>query len=138
MKHPRVRLFTLAAGLAVLTLASPVVYGQARIVVNVPFEFRVGDQQLPAGQYAVEPMPDPTMLRISDGAGHVSVTISNSALKPVKTYSTVTFNRYGEMYFLSEVHWADTGISRQLLRSKLEVEIARNVTPERVVASSKK
>ena len=138
MRHLRIPLFVMASGLALLTLASPVVYGQARVVVNIPFEFRVGDRPLPAGQYAVEPLADPAMLRISDGAGHVSVTISNSALKPVKTYATVAFNRYGDMYFLSEVHWADTGISRQLMRSKLEVEIAKNIAPERVVASSKK
>src|SRR5262245_15787720 len=110
MRYPRIPLFVVAVGLAVLTLASPAVYGQARVVVNVPFEFRVGDRPLPAGLYAVEPMADPAMLRISDGAGHVSVTLSNSAVKPVKTYTTVTFNRYGEMYFLAEVHWADTGV----------------------------
>src|SRR5262245_58502786 len=137
MKYLRIPLFVMAAELALLTIAAPV-NGQARVVVNVPFKFRVGDRPLPAGQYVVEPMADPTMLRISDGAGHVSVTLSNSALKPAKTYATVTFNRYGEMYFLSEVHWADTGVSRQLLRSKLEVEMARNIDPERVVATSKK
>jgi hypothetical protein len=138
MLNMRVRLFTLAAGLAVLAAASPLISAQAGIVVKVPFEFRVGDQQLPAGQYTVVHLADPSLLRISDGAGHVSVTISISASKRATPNPVVTFNRYGDVYFLYEVRWADSTISNQMMKSKLETQIARDVAPERVVATTKR
>ena len=105
---------------------------------DVPFDFYVGRQKLPAGQYEVKHMGDPSVLHVTDGKGHVSITFSNGQTNRSATRrGQLIFTRYGSQYFLSEVHWADSTLSRQLLKSPLEIQIARSTAAEQISASTR-
>ena len=107
------------------------------ITVNVPFDFYIGSQKMPAGQYSVKHQSDPSLLRFSDGNGHSMVAISNAAyINSGKLNGELIFNRYGEQYFLSMVHWPDTPAGRELLKSSVETQLARNSSAEKVIATT--
>jgi hypothetical protein len=143
MKSVSVRFCTFAAALAAVAVSciSPVIaHGQSEgLGVTVPFDFYVGSQKLPAGRYAVTHMSDPSVVKIYDGNGHASVSLTNGVYNRVSTNNgQLIFARYGDQYFLSEVRWAGSSLGRQLLKSPLEIQIAKASTPERVVASTNK
>lgn len=100
--------------------------GQSRTTkANVPFDFIVGSQSLPAGEYTVASMSSQgDVLRIR-GAGN------NGALRLTKpTHGTseqakLVFHRYGDRYFLAEV-W-DGANGRALLKSRQEQAAEREL-----------
>lgn len=80
--------------------------GNARILVRIPFEFRIGETLLPAGEYTLE--------RLTSGVLQVrSITIERGAIiseRLVKLVShdermRIVFNQDRGDYFLSEVYW---------------------------------
>lgn len=141
MTNVSARLYACAGALAVAAVLclSPAATHAAPVVaiVNIPFDFYVGAGKLPAGRYMVSHLSDPAVLRVYDGEGHVSVSFSIG----ISTSSTsndahLVFNRYGDQYFLSEVYWPGSSVARQLLKSSIETQIAKNSKPESVVAAT--
>jgi hypothetical protein len=103
----------------------------------VPFDFYVGNNKLPAGRYDVKHMADPAVLHLSDGNGHAAAIISNGHYnRSAPRTGHLIFTRYGALSFLSEVHWADSSLSRQLMKSSMEIETARNTRAERSTATN--
>lgn len=101
---------------------------QAR--VTVPFDFVVGNQTLATGQYDVATI---------NGAADC-LSFRNTAIKDSATRLTVpldgksrtaklVFHRYGQTYFLAEVWTGNADHGRQLLKSRqemlMEKELAR-------------
>ena len=127
-----------AMGALALTCLSPAqLRAQSPMSVNVPFDFYVGSQKLPSGTYAVKQFGDPGVLQVTDGNGHASVALSNGLYnRSVPNKPRLTFTRYGNQYFLSEVHWADSTVSRQLMRSPQEIQIARSSKAEQITATT--
>jgi hypothetical protein len=139
MINTRAWIFAVAAmgALALMSFSPAQLQAQSPMSVDVPFDFYVGSQRLPAGKYAVKHMADPAVLHVSDGNGHASVTLSNGNYSRSATPTgRLIFTRYGDQYFLSEVHWADSTLFRQLMRSPLEIQIARSAAAERITAST--
>ncbi len=87
-------------------LAGPNAYGQSstRVTANIPFDFRVGSQTLPAGEYSVVPK-SPVLVVIRSTDGHQSALVMNNAIQAsrISADGKLVFNRYGEFYFLSQV-----------------------------------
>jgi len=140
MKYNRVRLFGLMSLIAIgaLTLVSDEVYAQSmRFSIKIPFDFCVGSQNLPAGWYEVRPLSAGSVLQFVERDGkHVSsvMTMGTSTRNnPVK--NTVVFNRYGDQFFLSEVHWRGSFSGRTLTKSSREIEMARNSILKRVTTT---
>lgn len=123
--------------LVTLSLAAAVVSANAQSsrfqMANVPFDFVIGDQDLPSGSYEVS--------QITSGGGVVQVKQregSKSAIRLssliVKTNpaerSKLVFHRYGNTYFLAEVWGAGYTNGRKLIKSSredsLKIELARN------------
>ena len=105
---------------------------------NIPFDFIVGNQTVPAGTYSFKRarQDDDLVLQISNLAGK-TVTFRNTilvtTLKP-KDKSILIFHRYDNKYFLSEVWSAGTSAGRSLPPSRSERDILRKET----LASSKR
>jgi phosphoglycerate-specific signal transduction histidine kinase len=140
MTNVRSRLLSLAAALTLLAsicITPTIAHAQSPMVADIPFDFLVGTLKLPPGRYTVVHMANPAVLKIYDTNGHASVTISNGLYNRKSPHDgQLVFTRYGELYFLSEVRWTDTPLSRQLMRSSLETQIARNIKAQRVIAAS--
>ena len=108
-------------------LMVPATQAQSIILqAEIPFDFAVGNNWLPAGEYQVtKPNSHGVILIQSQDARSSAhaMTIGGQAGKTGHVGKLV-FNRYGEQYFLSKI-WApgsDTG--RELSKCRLEREVA--------------
>ena len=121
-------------------LAAPIVQAQSdTLVANIPFDFNVGKAVLPSGEYRVKPVnPSTLMIQSKDtNQAAMAITIGVSSPKRGDTGKLV-FNRYGNQYFLSKVWRPGETVGRELLKSRTEIEIAKNVSkPEGTVVAAK-
>jgi len=113
------------------------VLAQSPLHANIPFDFTVGNQTFAAGEYRVAPVgqclriqavnrPSTSML-IMTQAGSPGVTTS--------ARSSLTFNRYGDRYFLSRV--AAPQLEWDLAPSSAEKEaIAKLGSPRPVLVAN--
>ena len=111
-----------------LMAAAQVVQAQEALVVNIPFEFVAGKLTLPAGEYRVEKLEKNSVVVLTHctqpGASAVVMTIAAQANEP-QSDSKLVFNRYGNLYFLSQYWSAGSSSGRLLLKSAREEEISR-------------
>jgi len=104
---------------------------------NLPFDFYVGTQKLPAGSYYIT-HPKTDLVQFDDGNKHGSVVLTNGiGYRVPPSVGKLVFHKYGDNYFLSEVLWVGSNMGRQLIPSKFEVQIARNNALEKIVATTK-
>jgi len=113
-------------GVAALLMV-PAIYAQVK--VDVPFDFQVGDEKMPAGEYYLAPAAQGSpVITITNEqtrtARMTPVTIPLHAAKPLEKGKLV-FNRYEDRYFLSQVWAASRSNGHALRKSKAEREIAR-------------
>ena len=134
MARPWVKGLTMLALLLTLALATTVAtangQNQSAVKANVPFELIVGDKVLPAGKYSVS----------ETGIGHDALAIqginaNDNAVRLVNTttrsatkLSKLVFHRYGNTFFLSEVWTAGEAEGRQMLKSRQERAIERELS----------
>jgi hypothetical protein len=125
--------------IAIMTLAmvSAVVSANGQSLkakANVPFEFAVGDRNLPAGTYAVS-----TINSAGDAVRINGVDTKDSAVRLTSTadgranHAKLVFHRYGERYFLAQI-WTSPEDGRQLMTSRQEQAIKKELSR---IASSK-
>ncbi len=111
-----------------LMVAAQVVQAQEPVAVNIPFEFVAGNVTLPAGEYRVEKLEKNSVVVLTHcaqpGASAIVMTIASQANAP-QSNSKLVFNRYGNLYFLSQYWSAGSSSGRLLLKSAREEEISR-------------
>ena len=114
--------------LLTLMVAAQVVQAQEPVVVNIPFEFVAGKLTLPAGEYRVEKLEKNSVVVITHcaqpGVSAIVMTIASQANAP-QSDSKLVFNRYGNLYFLSQYWTAGSSRGQLLLKSAREEEISR-------------
>jgi hypothetical protein len=110
-----------------VVLAGTNAYGQSstRMKVSIPFDFRVGSQSLPAGEYSVVPK-SPSMVVIRSQDGHQSAPALTNAVQANQssTDGKLIFNSYGAYHFLSQIWTPGEETGRKLIKSKIEQEVA--------------
>jgi hypothetical protein len=115
-------------------LGSMAFAGSAPVRVNIPFEFHAGDVLMPAGEYVIDiSTASNVKVRSLDGGDSVFVCTNRAlSLNNVPSYS-VSFNRYGDNYFLAAL---DTGdFKANVLKSGAEKKLADKATRGTVIAS---
>jgi hypothetical protein len=95
---------------------------------KVPFDFRMGDTLLPAGEYVIHHAGGLLALRGQDGlhAGAMYLTLPAYRKGP-PSKGTLEFTRYGDSYFLAKIWAPDSTDGRALIRTKREKELASRV-----------
>ena len=97
---------------------------------NVPFDFMVGDKNLPAGRYAVNPITSGSeALRIrgtENGQGAFRLSTAVTKFNAAEN-SVLVFHRYGNRYYLAEIWAAGERHGHQLLKSSGEKATEREV-----------
>jgi hypothetical protein len=136
MKNLRSVLFVLAALLLV-----PAARAQQRgVKADVPFDFVVGNQAYPAGEYTLRAaLNDTGIIRIENVNEVLSAfTPSNSCAKATPSTETkLVFHRMGGRYFLYQVWTAGNLTGREFPKGRIEVELAQNhATPEVVIVAA--
>jgi hypothetical protein len=111
-----------------------------RVKFDAPSAFYAGNARMPAGSYTVtQPNADDNLLLIEDASGLHSVfveyVIAHSETPHVQ--SDVTFNKYGNVEFLSAI-WVDGRKSEmQIVPSKFEQNAAKAAGAEKHTLSAK-
>jgi hypothetical protein len=133
--HHLLALFTALA--FTLTIYPPKAHAQivGNLAVNVPFAFQAGKSKLPAGEYRIHMLEnsDLTVMQISsvDGANSVLVQVRDAEANSRPTKSELTFNRYGNSYFLAKVfdegnpsgsEVVETGDEKRISQGTLEAQ----------------
>ena len=112
---------------------------QYKLNVDIPFDFTVSGQKLPAGKYSVgrahEASGDSVLqVRSTDGhstANRFSIPVVNFR---TKSRAELIFHRYGDQYFLSEVWPAGGGTGRAFVKTHAERDLERSVRENGVAA----
>ncbi|HZY62690.1 MAG TPA: hypothetical protein VFE38_09200 [Edaphobacter sp.] len=73
-------------------------------VANIPFAFQIDSQQMPAGKYTFD-VRGPNLLQISGNSGSAIMAVYWDSAKKPSSIGSIGFNRYGNRYFLRNVHF---------------------------------
>jgi hypothetical protein len=106
----------LATTVAFILGTSLLLHSQTQITtlfkVQVPFDFRVGNSHLSAGQYTVFHVGSRLiMLQRSNGTAIGLTPVMVSSTAGDKSATKLVFNHYGNQYFLSQV-WTEVDSQR--------------------------
>lgn len=103
-------------------------YAQAGgIKVNVPFNFFLANRAFPAGEYTVSAVGDSVVLWNSQG-NRVAMVLSNSVRQNGGSTGQILFDCYTGRCYLSQLRTPDPDRSREVLRGKEEIELAKHET----------
>ena len=119
-----------------LSLLMAVVSVQAqsrgKLEVNIPFEFQIGSQTLPAGEYSVKRLTqNSVVVQSADGQQRAIVQMPRAAQANVNAKASLeklVFHQYGNQYFLSQVWMVRGSDGRELMKSDAERQAAREQT----------
>lgn len=116
--------------LVVATMLVPFASAQAPapIHANVPFDFIVGEQVLPAGVYQLKPIAQGSRCWQIKGDKASAFVNAGSALDNTNSNPPrLTFHRYERLHFLREIHaLGDWGLHA----TPREMEVAKSRQPE--------
>ena len=110
-----------------------------KLTVDIPFDFSVSGQKLPAGKYwigrAQNSIGD-TVVQIQSTDMH---SVANRFSVPIVTFKSkkrgeVVFHRYDDQYFLSEVWPSGGGTGRAFLKTRTERKLARSARENGIAA----
>ena len=104
---------------------------QYRLTADIPFEFSVSDQKLPAGKYWVSRAQEAsgdTVLQIKSTDGQLIATRFSIPIVTInpKKRGYLVFHKYGDQYFLSQVWPAGGGTGRVFPKTNAERELERD------------
>ena len=118
-------LYTIALSVGLLLTAAAANAQEVTMRAHVPFDFVVGDQILPAGEYLVQPELSGTailVIRSSDGNRTAStITYSYGGGKPWEKTELV-FHHVAQRYILAQVQVQGFAAGRQLPKNRAEAE----------------
>jgi len=103
------------------------------LAFEVPFDFIVGDRQLPAGRYRVRRVKadSETALRIEDERGRLRATVLTNSAVAAPGRAGLTFKQYGDQHFLAAVWMPGAAGGRELQESKQERKLREGLAAGR-------
>lgn len=135
------KLIVLMGLLSVLCAIPAMAQINSRVKFGAPAAFYAGDAKLPAGSYTVSvPNEDDNFLLIEDASRSHSVFVefAVTASETPHDQSDVTFNKYGETEFLSQVWIEGQDSGMQVVPSKAENDAAKAAVAEKQSPSDNK
>jgi hypothetical protein len=132
MRKQVVKGITMLTMILAIAFATAVVSAQAQsartVVSNIPFEFIVADKRLPAGEYRVNRSLGNALTIWTSDPDAAASRLTNEIQPNKDRRARLVFHRYGDRYFLAEV-WTGAGdVGRQLLKSRQERAIEREMS----------
>lgn len=108
---------------------------QKNLVVNIPFDFTVCREQLPAGKYKVQSITSASgavLLVKSDDNRSAEIVCTHDMQSSTQVdQGKLIFNRYGEQYFLSEIWFPGERTGNQLVKTEREEALLRERAPQK-------
>lgn len=113
------------------TVSAPIsAQSNLQIAVTIPFDFIVGNERLPAGDYAVgtNRRADGVLIVRSNDEGTALMSLTQSARSVTpKEQTLLRFRRYGDTYFLYQVWVKGEKSGYELPKSRTERLIERDL-----------
>ncbi|HEY6243175.1 MAG TPA: hypothetical protein VIX17_04480 [Pyrinomonadaceae bacterium] len=129
MPKQMIKMLSMLMLLAVVALTATAVSAQTtrRVAANIPFSFIVGDKELPAGRYGIQPTSVGSgILRILGTENSKSaVRLTSSLRRNDSGRGKLVFHRYQDQYFLSEIWATGEPDGRLLVKSNREKQMQR-------------
>lgn len=126
-------------GLGLVLVAASAFAQTIRVKSDVPFNFVVDKQTLPAGEYTIQSMDMSGMtLAIRDAEGRQVGQVQTIRCEKLDSSkeTKLVFHRLGDRYFLSQVWVVGQNDGHELSRSRQEKEVALNTAEENVVITA--
>ncbi len=129
MKRNLARAAVLAS--LVLGIVVPSLAQQSRTIkVNVPFNFIVENDRMPAGAYTIQRIAAGRLLvRRDDSKSAVSVLALPTQAKAAGDETRIVFRRYGNEYFLYRIWTPGLEVGWEIFQGKLETELSNRRVP---------
>ena len=127
--------FALAGLLVLLTFSSALGQSDRQIIINIPFNFSVGEKAFPAGKYVIERNRKDSdtvwVIRHKDNVGKAVLLT-----RPVRANDTVeetrlVFSRYDDLYFLAEFWTPGSNTGREIQISNRERALEKALAERR-------
>jgi hypothetical protein len=98
--------------------------GRPQLVAEIPFQFKVGNKTLPAGEYLVRSVSDTSPIVVlniqsRDGKGSAMLMMTSVQGK-TPDGAKLLFNRYGSQYFFAQTWVGGHNIGLEAPRSRAE------------------
>ena len=116
-------------GLGLLFAVSAAHAQDSGVKANIPFDFVAGNQVLPAGEYLVTPEGSSgqvVLIRSSDNKAAKFATAFGCSSSRPSDKTKLVFHTMGGRYYLYQVWTAGYDQGRELPKSKIEVQLAKN------------
>jgi hypothetical protein len=137
MKKQAFGTFAILTLLLTVSAISVSAQSQRSKITNIPFDFVVGGQTLPAGEYTVEPNRKDSLnvWLIQSRDGHVQALFATNSVRSSETQEQTkfVFNKYGDQYFLSQIWTIGGNNGRELPKPRLERALAKNSTRQTIM-----
>jgi hypothetical protein len=122
------RLRSALLGLGLL-LAASAAQAQTNVKADIPFDFVVGNQSMPAGEYTVvaQGSGSPAIWIRSEDGKATAVSLTNACVSADPSDKTkLIFHRLAGQYFLSQIWTEGNSSGRELRKSSVEMHLAKN------------
>lgn len=131
MKTKAIALLVIVVGLAVGVASAQF---PEPLKFRTPFDFVVGDQLAPAGEYIVRVVSGRMLLSFTSTDGKVNAIIPSlpSQKTETETRFRLVFHRYGVHYYISEIWTPGERTGRVMVQHPSELELAKNAEPQHV------
>lgn len=122
-------MFAMLSLCLMLAVVSVQAQSGSKLTVNVPFDFSIGSQVLPAGEYQLKQLSDKSILvESADGRTRLiaqTPRMIQDGAHEGATQEKLVFNQYGDQYFLAQVFMIKGGAGRELNQSNAERQAAK-------------
>ena len=122
------QLLSIVTVLSLLLAVTGISFAQvpAAISVDIPFDFTVGNKPLPAGKYKIRRLStaDTMIIQSAESANSAPFLVHGGETVKGDATCMVSFNRYGDEYYLSQIWDGSDNMGKKLLKSKSERETA--------------
>ena len=123
MKHIQ-RLFALSGLLVLLTFSSALGQSDRQTIINIPFNFSVGEKAFPAGKYVIERNRRDSdlvwVIRRKDNVGKAMLLTRPVRANESQEDTKLVFHKYDDLYFLAEFWSAGEQTGREIQTSDRE------------------
>lgn len=123
MKHIQ-RAIALSGLLVLLTFSSVLGQSDRQTIINIPFNFSVGEKAFSAGKYVIERNRKDSdtvwVIRHKDNAGKAVLLTRPVRANETQEETRLVFRRYDDLYFLSEFWTTGDNTGREIQISNRE------------------
>ena len=135
MEGKVIKRLTMLSLVSMFTLCAAAVSANAQlsnpIKAKIPFDFNVGENKLPAGEYTFSRLSGDYSKVISvssaDARAHVFQSTFEASIHTPKNESTLVFHKYGDHYFLEQIWSGGEQEGTQVPESRGERTIQRQL-----------